>query len=232
MKKLLLLNILLVALSVPAHAATIQALATDLKKTYSSFSDTAGSTTALSDSEILSIIGSNPNTAIYGNSAEAAPYDYSVIDLGFGEKSVITGSGVDLTIFSIWSGYSYSFGLEAYDVDGNKRSSYMYNVTDRSIFSECTNGSCPTIVTTSINLFSNDKTPLELADDIELSYISLFIGGTAYNGITGGKDAYSNFTLAGAFYTKPTVVPLPLSVVLFGSGLGLLGWTGRRKQAV
>ena len=226
MKKLLLLNIIFIALSTSVQAATVKAFATDVQATYVGFSDAAGSTTALSDAEIQAIIASNPETAVYGND----PANYSVIDLGFGSDTVVTGSGVDLVVFSLWSGYDYSFGLEAYSKeDGSRLSGYKYNVNNSSIFSECADGSCPTVVTTSINLF--DDYALELADGLELGYIRLFIGGTTYNGLAGETAAYSNFSLAGAFNVKPAVVPLPLSVVLFGSGLALLGWTGRRKKA-
>ncbi len=226
MKKLLLLSIIFAALSTSVQAATIKAFATDIQATYVGFSDAAGSTTALSDAEIQAIIASNPETAIYGND----PANYSVIDLGFGSNTAVTGSGADLTVFSLWSGYDYSFGLNAYDKNGDLLSGYKYDVNNSSVvFGECAGESCTQIVTTSINLF--DNTGLELADDIELGYLSLFIGGSLYNGATGGTAAYSNFSLVGTFNTKAAVVPLPLSVVLFGSGLALLGWTGRRKKA-
>ena len=224
MKHLLLLNIIFIVFSTSVQAATVQAIANDVQATYVGFSDTAGGSTALTDAEIQSIISTDPETAVYGIDST----DYSVIDLGFGDSTVITGSGADLVIFSLWSGYNYSFGLSAYDDTGTLLSGYNYNVDDSSIYSECTDGSCPTVVTTSINLYDNNA--IELADDLELGYIRLFIGGELYNGSTGGIDAYSNFSLAGAFNVKSAVVPLPLSAVLFSSGLALLGWTGRRKK--
>jgi len=225
MKHLLLLNIMFIAFSTSVQAATVQAIANDVQATYVGFSNTAGSSTALTGTEIQSLISSNPEAAIYG----ANSTDYSVIDLGFGDNTAITGTGADLVIFSLWSGYNYSFGLNAYDSTGTLLSGYNYNVNDNSIFSVCANGSCPTVVTTSINLYDNNA--IELADELELGYIRLFIGGDLYNGSTGGIDAYSNISLAGAFNVKTAVVPLPLSVVLFGSGLALLGWTGRKKKA-
>jgi len=237
MKKLLLLNIIFIALSTPVQAATVKAFATDVRTTYiglsdaagnsiAGFSDTAGSSIALSNTDIQSTIASNLEAAVYGNS----PADYSIIDLGFGSNTAVTGSGADLTVFSLWSGYDYSFGLNAYDKNGDLLSGYKYDVNNSSVvFGECASESCLKIVTTSINLF--DNAGLELADDVELGYLSLFIGGSLYNGATGGTAAYSNFSLVGAFNTKATVVPLPLSAVLFGSGLALLGWTGRKKKA-
>jgi len=218
MKKLLLLNILLAALSTPANAATVKAIATDVINTWGDFSQTPGGT-ALSNGDIGTIISSDPATAIYGFSS----VDYSVIDLGFGDSTVVTGTGADLVIFSLSSGYDYSFGLEAYDINDNLLSSYNYSTAiNSSVYS-------PGILATSINLFDNSG--VAVGDDIELGYIRLFIGG-AYNGNVGGTSAYSNFSLVGAYHTQlqATVVPLPLPAVLFGSGLALLGWVGRRKS--
>ncbi len=61
--------------------------------------------TALStDDEIQTIISSDANAAIFGYS----PTDYSVIDLGFGDTTVKTGSGgdtlgADLVVVSLWN---------------------------------------------------------------------------------------------------------------------------------
>jgi len=209
MKKLLLLNILLAALSTPASAASVKAIATDIINTWGDFSQTPGGT-ALSNGDIGTIISSDPATAIYGFSS----VDYSVIDLGFGDSTVVTGAGADLVIFSLWSGDNYTFGLQAFDKDDNLISNYNYTVTSS---------------TTSIDLFNDSAVALE--NDIELGYIRLFIGGV-YNGNAGGTTVYSNFSLVGAYHTQAqaTVVPLPLPAVLFGSGLALLGWVGRRKS--
>lgn len=215
MKKLLLLNIILAALSTPVSAATVKAIATDAITTWGGFSQTPGGS-ALSNADIGTIISSDPATAIYGLS----PVDYSVIDLGFGGSTVVTGAGADLVIFSLTSGFNYGFGLQAYDTENNLLSSYNYSTAiHSSIFS-------PGILATSINLL--DGYGAALADDIELGYIRLFIGG-AYNGSTGGTKAYSNISLVGAYHTQAAVVPLPLPAVLFSSGLVLLGWIGRRK---
>ena len=52
------------------------------------------------------------------------------------------------------------------------------------------------------------------------------------NVLTGASSEnpkhYPTITAAGAF--NATVVPLPLPVVLFSSGLALLGFVGRRKK--
>ena len=229
MKRLLLLNIFLAALFSPAHAATIQAYATEVKATSGSFSATAGGTALSTDAEIQAIIASDASAAIFGTS----PSDYSVIDLGFGDTTVKTGSGgdsegADLVVVSLWTDIIYEFRLEAFDTDGDSLSLYTYKVDSNTPNARDGTGAILNdIKTTSINLYGIDY--LELGDDIEIGYISLTIGG-ALNG-AGGLDGYSNFSLAGAYYTDATVVPLPLPAVLFSSGLLLLGWVGRRKAA-
>jgi len=235
MKKLLLLNIFLAALSAPAHSATIKVFATDvlttygdIPQTYGGFTQTPGGSTQLTNAEISTIIASDPATAIYGSDASKN----SPIDLGFGGNTILTGAGADLVIFSLWSGYDYSFGLQAFGTDpaAGPLSSFNYMVTGNSIFETCaitdSTGACTADISAiSIDLFGSNN--LALDDNIELGYIRLFIGG-GYNGT--GPDAYSNFTLIGANYTNAAVVPLPLPVILFSSGLALLGWIGRRKK--
>ena len=240
MKKLLLLSIILATFASPAHAKTVQVFATDVLTTYGSFSETAGGSALADDATIETVITSDPATAtaIYGSS----PTDYSVIDLGFGDNNVLTGSGSDLVVFSLWQGQNYFFGLEAYGTDSSEGplSSFYYEVIKDSVIYECTakddSDKCLAgIVTTSINLFGKDslnlfsKDSLALDDNVEIGSIRLLIGG-AYNGGTGGRDAYSNFTLVGANYTDSMVVPLPLPIVLFSSGLALLGLIARRKK--
>jgi len=228
MKQLLLLNIILAALVTPVHAKTVQVVATDVLNSSGGFSQTAGGPALADNAAIEPIITSDPATAIFGSS----PTDYSVIDLGFGDNTILTGSGTDLVIFSLWYGYDYDFGLQVFGADSSATllSNLNYSVTGNSIFEECAvtddaGGCVADISATSINLFGSTDF---LADGIEIGYISLFTGGI-YNGDVGGLEAYSNLTLAGAYYTDLMAVPLPLSAVLFSSGLAFLGWIGRRK---
>ena len=227
MKQLLLLNIMLAALFAPAHAATIQAFATEVKATSgSSFSATAGGPALSTDAEIQAIIASDASAAIFGFS----PKVYSVIDLGFGDTTVKTGSGVDtegadLVVVSLWNGSAYQFMLEAFDTTGNSLSLYTYDVKSSTPNALNSTGAIlDDVKTTSINLFnSNYGAATELDDNIEIGSIRLTIGGAL------NLDGNSNFSLVGAYYTDATVVPLPLPAILFSSGLLLLGWVGRRK---
>ena len=232
MKQLLLLNIILAALSTSAHAATIQAYATNVTATDGSFSATAGGAPLSTHADIQAIITSDANTAIFG----ANPDDYSIIRLDFGDTIVKTGSGgdtlgADLAIISLWNGYDYSFGLQAFNTNDASISFYNYFVTASSPEACDNTGACfDHIKSTSINLYDN-VTGAELDDGIEISYFNLFIGGPTYNGAIGDFEAYSNFSLAGAYHTDVAAVPLPLPAILFASGLGLLGLVGRRSKA-
>lgn len=229
MKQLLLLSTILAVFSMPASAAPIavKVVATDVFDIYGSSSNSPNGD-ALTNVDIESIISSNPNNAIYGRSnpdtSESIATDYVAIDLGFGSNTVVTGTGVDLVVFSLWSGESYSFGLQAFDKNNTLLSSFNYPLTvggDKPTSSIFSSG----VITTSINLL--DSNEVALGDNIELGYIRLFIG----NDYNGGTGAYSNVSLVGAFHTQTAVVPVPLPIILFSSGLALLGWIGRRKAA-
>ena len=222
MKKLLL-PIIVALLTTPVQAKTIQAVSTDVLNTYGGFSLTSGGT-ALDENGIESTFSANHASlgstgtadAIFGLSNPVDTSNYVVMDLGFGSSDVITGSGADLVIFSEWTGSSYSFGLEAYGTSDTLLSSYNYTVDGSLLFSS-------DIAVTSINLYDNNDPMALLADGIDIDYIRLFIGND-YNGA-----GLSNIALAGAYHVTP--VPLPLPIILFASGLTLLGWIGRRKSA-
>lgn len=218
MRKLLLLSFILIAFSTPVQAKTVKAFATEVIETYGSFSQATGGT-ALTNTEIQSILASDTTNAIYGQSAD----DYSVIDIGFGSTRVFTGSGADLVIFSLWQGVNYNFELQVFDKNDVSLSSYTYQVTGDACASPC----LPTVKTTAINIFDNGLMPTALENNIELGYLRLFIGGDL---ATDGFGEYSNLSLVGAFNTEITQVPLPLPALLFGSGLGLIGLIGRRKS--
>ena len=233
MKQLFLLNILIALLSAPVHAETIKVFATDVTSSFGGFSASPGGAALANDAQIQSVISNDATAAIFGTSST----NYSAIDLGFGDNNVVTGAGADLVIFSLWYGNDYAFGLQAFGAGDaiNPISNFNYNVLETSIFSEdCAitdrAGGCTAyIAATSIDLFGSDGFALD--DDINVDFIRLFFGGSFYNGDVdaAGFNAYSNISLVGANYTDAMVVPLPLSVVLFGSGLTLLGLFGRRK---
>lgn len=221
MKQLLLLNILIAALSTSVQADTVSVVATDVKAIIGDFSQTSGGTVLASDA-IKAVITSGYKNAIYGLDSP----EYSSIDLGFGDNTVFTGSGDDLAIFSLWSGYHYSFGLEAYDTENNLLSSFFYSTATHSSTFETG------VLSTSIDLLKADGITA-VDDNIELGLIRLFIGGPdGVDPYTSDSlvNAYSNVSLVGAYHAETAVVPLPLPVVLFSSGLALLGFIGRRRK--
>jgi len=231
MKRLLYIATILSALSTQVQADTIKAFATDVLDTYGTFSQTPGGT-ALTNTEIAGIISSDPATFVLGFTDQAS------IDLGFGGSNIVTGSGADLVIYTVGNGYT--FGLQAFDTSGSMLSNYLYSVpadgsstaknaggTDACVIKS---GVCAAFISaTSIDLFNDSG--FALADDIGIDYIRLFIGND-YNGEVDGSTAYPLFSLAGALHTTDVAaVPLPLPIVLFASGLALLGWVGRKKPA-
>ena len=143
MKQLLLLSTILAVFSMPAYAApvAVKVVATDVFDIYGSFSNSPNGN-PLNNADIKSIISSNPNNAIYGlsnpDTSESIATDYVAIELGFGSNTVVTGPGVDLAIFSLWSGYNYTFGLQAFDTNNTLLSSYNYTVDGNSLFGTST----------------------------------------------------------------------------------------------
>lgn len=221
MKQLLLLNIIIAALSTSVQAATIKVLANQVLGTAGNFTTSpTGSTLSLTD--LTSIVTSDAATFVMSND------DTAYIDLGFGDNQVISGAGADLVIFTV--GNNYNFGLQVFDTDNKMISNYLYNVpVDESSIAKDENGNnlcvkdsigdCAAVISaTSINL-------LGIANNTEIDHIRLFIGT---NSKFKPNGAYPLFSLAGAVHT--TAVPLPLPVLLFSSGLALLGWVGRKKS--
>lgn len=227
MKQLLLLNIIIAALSTSVQAATINVIANKVLSTSGTFT-TSPTGDALSLTDLTGIVTNDVATFVMSND------DTASINLGFGNTQVVTGTGADLVIFTI--GNDYNFGLQVFDTSDSMISDFLYNVpADGSSTAKdedgnllCVKddtGSCAAVISaTSIDIFSNDLLAVE--DDIEISMIRLFIG---INKDFKPGEAYPLFSLAGAIHT--TAVPLPLPVLLFSSGLALLGWTGHRKKA-
>ena len=220
MKQLLLLNIIIVALSTSAQAATINVIANEFLSTTTGTFTTSPSGSALSTTELADIVTNDAGTYVMSND------DTAFIDLAFGSHQAISGAGTDLVIFTVGNGYD--FGLQVFDTNNSKISDYLHSVPiDGSSTAKDDDGNLlcvknsagdcgAALSATSIDLFG-------IADNTKIGYIRLFIG-TDSKFKTG--DAYPLFSLAGAVHT----VPLPLPILLFSSGLALLGWFGHRKS--
>lgn len=201
---------------------------------------TPNPTTYLNDAGVASVVTSNPANYLL------SPFRNSAyIDLGFNGFDLFNGDGNDLVVFIV--GHSTSFKLDVFtDASTDPFYSSVYDVATpvfdntQNIFTDtgdmvfdnngnwlCAGGApgtCTDGTSLSAAFFDLGNS---IAGDIALSKIRITLGED-YNGADGTRP---RFSLAGGFHTNATVVPLPLSVVLFSSGLALLGLTGRRKRS-
>ena len=193
------------------------------------YSPTNPSTTThlLNGTELAATVTVDTNTFTKSTQSEAW------LKLGFDSNHVVTGTGADLVIFSIGNGYN--FGLQAFDASNQLLSNFVYSVpADGStqavdpggnpLFFTLPGGTRLNVSATSINLLDSTNTPV--ADNTDISYIKLFIGTNAKYKTNNNNPLFS---LAGAFHVA--TVPIPLPIILFSSGLALLGWAGRKKTA-
>jgi len=236
MKKFILTSFILTLFATSAQAATISvgninginvansllgsssnvACATDKTNANCDFKNFEG--TLLNDIELAATITSNPANYAYSS----VPGNNASLDLGFNGFNIYNGAGNDLVIFIVGNGSP--FGLDVFDSNGTVMSSGIYNVgTENAVRDNANNWLCVSgSGSTCIGGYALSAVFIDFGDsiagNIAVDKMQLTLGNAA-------------FSMAGGFYTEPTVVPLPLSVVLFGSGLALLGWTGRRKKA-
>ncbi len=236
MKQFILTNIILALLTVSAHAAPISIgnidninVANILVSSSSNASCSTNKTSANCD--FLGTTGSLLTDAELGTAATSNVADYIIsssagnnasFDLGFDGFNLYNGEGNDLVIFIVGNGSN--FGLDILDTTGETFSSDSYNVTtDNTVFDNSGNWLC---AGGSDNLCTNGY-PLSavfidfgdnIAGDIALGSLHISLNNAA-------------FSLAGGFHTQPTIatIPLPLPAILFGSGLALLTWVGRKK---
>lgn len=240
MKKLILINITLLIWSTNVFAEmlyvgndTINAIDTDnifaadiLKKSSNESVCVAAScdfyqtftTNYFTDDALRAtgIVTSDYRTSVKSDESDA------YLDLTF-SSNVVNGTGNDLILFFV--GNMSSFGLDVFDNTGNS-----INNSDYTIATPTYDGTTTTDYGDTVRDAFGESI---LLDNFPLSAI-LIDFGESYEGTTIDtlhltlKD--SNFALAGGFHTQATVVPLPMSIILFGSGLSLLGWLGRKKS--
>lgn len=207
----------------------------------------------LTNSEVGNIVTNyDPNNASYVLSPDVST---SYIDLGivdnFGDDmNFYNGIGNDLVVFIV--GNTTSFGLDVFDLSGSttpvysdifnvatptyhlEESKIVYDNPGDTVFDQngdwlgvdCgTDPDCADGAALSAILIDFEDS---IASDLALGYIRISLGDSFID-YPNLKSTNPRLLVAGGFHIEATVVPLPLSAVLFSSGLALLGWFGRRK---
>ncbi len=164
--------------------------------------------------------------------ATYAMTDAGYVDLGF-SNGVYNGPGADL-IFFFFGGlnadkYTASniFNL---DIDiGGPIEKIKYNTGEGACIEYQTTG-CKSATDQLITVTS----PIDGEYTLTMQLVDLddfgLAGTTEINNfrVYLGNDSYPALSLVGAINTQ--AVPLPLPIVLFGSGLAFLGFVGRRRK--
>lgn len=156
-------------------------------------------------------------TYVYANGSSAG------LDLAFG-TNVYAGEGFDLSIFFVGGGpQGHSFGLSLPDHPSAFAGVISFDSNNYAHYAH-----------TGYNLNDNDNDPGNdysiFRMDIDLDLYG-FLGESPI-GTLGLDIPYQSAapSLVAAYHSQPaTVVPIPLPIVLFGSGLALLGFVARRN---
>ena len=171
----------------------------------------AGAYTSNYGSPASAITDAHATTYIFTNGSNG------VLDLNFG-TDVYAGDGFDISIFFVGGGeQGHAFGRSLPD-----------NPTDFPDVISFDSHSYPHYEHTGFNISGNDYPIYRMDIDLDL------YGALGQNPIgTLSMDiSYKSAvpSLVGAYHLQPSaVVPLPLPIVLFGSGLALLGFIARRR---
>ena len=143
------------------------------------------------------------------------------IDVAFNSTSLYNGVGNDLAFFFVGN------------IDSNENVVINFDLNINNTTHKYTPEITPTrtIVTDSFGAYTLTAALIDL-DDFGLDYASQ----TALTNMrillgTNNSANYPALSMIGGFHTSPVVIPLPLPIVLFASGLGVLGWFGRRNRA-
>lgn len=148
------------------------------------------------------------------------------VDLGF-STSIYNGTGDDLAFFVTGDPAKLDFSAVVSDDFGHSLSISSsinpYFIDWRANLD--VNG---TPLALSMVLIDLDDYGSDVFGTNPLTNIRFNLGGEF---ISPGVSQAPGLSLTGGIHTSAAVVPLPLPIVLFGSGLGLLGLFGRRKKA-
>lgn len=238
MKQLVFIYILLILFTASAQAAPISVgnindiNVANILLSSSSSADCASNKTR-NDCDFVNSVSSLLTDPELGSTITSDPANYVIpsevgngasFDIGFNGFDIFNGDGDDLVIFIVGNGSS--FGL---DVIGNDDSIILTNTFDVTVANTvydkdgnwlCVGGQdnlCSEGYALSAVLIDFGQ---NVAGDLAVKNIHISLNNSA-------------FSLAGGFHTEASLaaVPLPLSAILFSSGLFLLGLIGRRKAA-
>ncbi len=145
------------------------------------------------------------------------PVGNSYVDLGF-SGNIYNGDGDDLVLFFAGNGTSLSTGIVRYMFSLDIGADDTIEVTNSGV-----------ITSTSSDLYG---------DAFYASYAVIDLDDYGFDKNTPlgdirvhlGDASMPALAALGAYHTT-AVVPLPLPIILFSSGLAFLGWIGRRKSA-
>ena len=248
MKHLIFINIALILLSSNALAQTINVGDISNIHVADSFDSSTGSSnsTACESSQnatncdfeqtfhegtyISNTLLKDLVTSDFSTSVKSPVESNAFIDLSF-TNSMYGGAGNDLVLFFV--GNNTSFGLDVFGKNiNNPISTDIYTITTGdTVFNDDAEGTWVCINGT--DDLCTGGSPLSAVfidlgssfNGVEIDKLHLTFGNE-FNGLDS-----SNFSLAGGFHSSAMVVPLPLPIILFSSGLALLGWVGRRRAA-
>jgi hypothetical protein len=175
------------------------------------------STDTITDlSRVSDLVNTGINDSVVFNTYVWSEDDtHSTITLSFGANTIGNMAGNDLAIFSVGpatiditiSGITHQYSSNTVEIGGVLQGVYSNDATP-------------------VYLDTLDVILIDLGDFTGLSYMNeLTIDALTE---TENPLAWPGISAVGAFNT--TVVPLPLPIVLFASGLAFLGFVGRRRQ--
>jgi hypothetical protein len=218
---IVLINLLLTSLTHASHidATSLYSLSaaaniTESTGNWKSYNGTSIDT--ITDlSHVSELVNNGPNDTVAFNTFVWSEDDtHSTITLSFGANTIGNLAGNDLAIFSV--------GPATIDVT-------ISGITARHTSSTIE-------INGALGVYSNDNPPQYLDTlDVILINLDAYTGVNHMNQLTidaltevENPIAWPGISAVGAFNTS--VVPLPLPLVLFSSGLALLGFVGRKKK--
>jgi hypothetical protein len=174
-------------------------------------------------------------TSNFATSVKSPNVTNAYIDIAF-SQDMFNGDSNDLVLFFVGNGTSFNLDVFSKEDDINSiysetrtigLSDFAPDTTTEGLGWLCINASdknCTGGATLSAMFFDFGDT---VATDLAIHRLRISFG----DGFTEGTTS-SNFSLAGGFHNKASIseVPLPLSAVLFSSGLALLSLFRRKAQ--